>query len=318
MRVLRRFFLGCVIGLAPASAAARGLQGSIPSDAIPKDPGPPDPGPPDGAPADPPAEGDAEPAGAAGDEAPSASPAPEPPVLAVTPTPEALLEEAVRRYQFGERDAAQGMFADLVLDEAAAIGVRQEARVYLGELLFVAGDKEAARRFFEQVLQQDPTYTVDAFLHPPDVVGFFQYVRAYHTAPPDREPGPSLPQAPTLVPPSPLSAMMGHGVYHFRHGKPGRGVLYLGLQGGFLAVDAALWAGLLTDRSFQEGDEVERTRLNRNRTLTGVMAAGYWSTWLAAAVDANLHWRRVEGPARARAASSSPVVLPPLQVRGSF
>jgi hypothetical protein len=316
MRVLRRFFLGCVIGLGPATAAARG-----PDDA--------DRGadaPTEGAPAAPPPAGDAPAADPPAEPAPGAAAAPAPapppptsgPVVAVTPTAEAQFEEAVRRYQFGERDAAQGMFAALVLDDDAPVAVRQEARLYLGELLYVAGDKDEARRFFEQVLRQEPEYAIDAFIHPPEVVGFFNYVRAYHTAPPEPDTGPTLPQAPTLVPPSPFSAMVGHGVYHFRYGKPGRGVLYLGLQGGFLAVDAVLWAGLLTDRSYREGDEDERARLNRNRTLTGVMAVGYWGTWLTSAVDANLHWRRVEGPARARAASTSAVVLPPLQLRGTF
>jgi tetratricopeptide (TPR) repeat protein len=302
MRVLRRFFLGCVVGLLPTAAAAREPGDTSDPDGVPTEPAA---GPGEATTAEPPAEppADAEDATRPG------------PVVAVTQSAQAQLEEAARRYQFGERDAARGMFAALVIDETAPANVRQEARVYLGELLYVAGDREEARRFFEQVLQQDPTYEVDAFRHPPEVVGFFNYVRAYHTAPPDPGPDP-LPPAPTLVPPSPVSAMMGHGVYHLRYGKPGRGVLYLGLQGGFLAADAVLWAGLLTDRSYREGDEAERQRLNRNRTLTGVMAAGYWGTWLVSAVDANVHWRRVEGPARARAAAG--LGLPPVQVRGTF
>lgn len=292
MRVLLRFFLGCVIGLGPTAAAA----------GVPAAPDPAADAPGDGPP------GATDPVPTHGQEAG--------PVVSIVPSPQAQLEEAVQRYQFGERDTAQGMFAALVLDDSAPGPVRQEARVYLGELLYVAGDKDEARRFFEQVLQQEPAYAIDAFLHPPEVVGFFQYVRAYHTAPPDLEP--VLPPAPRLVPPSPVSAMMGHGVYHLRYGKPGRGVLYLGLQGGFLAVDAVLWAGLLGDRSYKEGDEEERARLGRNRALTGVMAAGYWGTWLTSAVDANLHWRRVEGPARARAATTGALPLPPLQVRGTF
>lgn len=300
MRVLQCLFLGCVLGLGPAASAARG------EDADKREA--------DGLPAD------VEPGGGAVGGA-VASPEPAPtgaPVVAVTLTAQAEFEEAVRRYQFGEGDAAQGMFAALALDDEAPASVRQEARLYLGELLYVAGDKEEARRFFEQVLRQDPEYAIDAFIHPPEVVGFFNYVRAYQASPPEPGAALPLPQAPTLVPPSPFSAMVGHGVYHFRYGKPGRGVLYLGLQGGFLAVDAVLWAGLLSDRSYEEGDEAERTRLNRNRTLTGVMAVGYWGTWLTSAVDANLHWRRVEGPARARAASTPTVTLPPVQVRGTF
>lgn len=303
MRVLQRFFLGSVIGLAPTAASARAPAGVGAADA-----------PPAGDAGEPPA-GTAEPAPGPVDALSEGAAAP---VVAVTPTAQAQLDEAVRRYQFGERDAAQGMFAALVIDPAAPSRVRQSARVYLGELLYVAGDKAEARRFFEQVLQREPAFEVDPFRHPPEVVGFFNYVRAYHTAPPEPATEPAVPLPPTLVPPSPPSAMLGHGVYHFRHGKPGRGMLYLGLQGTFLAVDAVLWAGLLRDRSYLEGDEAERVRLNRNRTLTGVMAAGYWGTWLTSAVDANIHWRRVEGPARARATSSTALLLPPVQVRGSF
>ena len=239
-----------------------------------------------------------------------------PSVVAVRATPEARLDAAVRQYQFGETDAARGQFAALVIDDSTPVEVRQEARVYLGEILYIAGERDEARRFFEQALEQDPEYAVDAFRHPPEVVDHFNYVRAFRTVPATPEPAPPLPAAPTLIPPSPLSAMLGHGVYHFRYGRPGRGALYLGLQGSFLAAEAVLWGSLLTDRTYREGDEAERQRLTRNRTLTGVAAVGYWGTWVASMLDANAHWRQVEGPNRARAVSRPPP--PPLLVRGTF
>ena len=238
-------------------------------------------------------------------------------VVAVRATPEARLDAAVRSYQFGEADAARGQFAALVIDDGTPVPVRQEARVYLGELLYIAGDREEARRFFEQTLDQEPDYAVDAFRHPPEVVDYFNYVRAFRTMPPTSAPAPSpLPPAPTLVPPSPVSTMVGHGVYHFRYGQPRRGALYVGLQGSFLAVEAVLWGSLLSDRTYQEGDEARLQQLSRRRTLTGVAAAGYWGTWLASVLDANAHWRQVEGPSRARAASAS--ALAPVRVHGTF
>lgn len=239
-----------------------------------------------------------------------------PSVVAVRATPEARLDAAVRHYQFGETDAARGQFAALVIDDSTPVEVRQEARVYLGEILYIAGDRDEARRFFEQALEQDREYAVDAFRHPPEVVDYFNYVRAFRAEPATPEPARPLPAAPTLVPPSPVSAMLGHGVYHFRYGRPGRGALYLGLQGSFLAAEAVLWGTLLTDRTYREGDEAERQRLTRSRTLTGVAAVGYWGTWVASMLDANAHWRQVEGPNRARAASRP--TPPPLQVRGTF
>ena len=223
----------------------------------------------------------------------------------------------MQRYHFGEADAARGRFAALVIDDTTPVAVRQEARVYLGELLYFAGDRDEARRFFEQVLAQDGDYEVDAFRHPPDVVDFFNFVRASRVAPPRPAPTvPVLPTAPTLVPPSPVSAMLGHGVYHFRYGRPKRGALYLGLQVGFLATEAALWGSLLNDRTYREGDEVERQRLARTRAMTGVVAAGYWGTWIASALDANMHWRQVEGPSRARTAATP--ATPRVQVHRTF
>ena len=118
--------------------------------------------------------------------------------------------------------------------------------------------------------------------------------------------------------PLPPSAMLGHGVYHFRHGGSGPRD---GLPWPPRCIPRSRCSALGGPVARQElpgGGRSERVRLNRNRTLTGVMAAGYWGTWLTSAVDANIHWRRVEGPARARATSSTALLLPPVQVRGSF
>ena len=50
--------------------------------------------------------------------------------------------------------------------------IRQESIVYIAELLYIQGDKDSAKRFFEQLLMEEPNYHIDRFRHPPDVCGY--------------------------------------------------------------------------------------------------------------------------------------------------
>jgi hypothetical protein len=215
------------------------------------------------------------------------------------------LDEAVRRYQFGERDAAQGLLAALVIAADVPGDVRQEARVYLGELLFIADDKESASRFFEQVLAAEPDYVIDPFLHPPDVVGFFNYVRAFREpVGPAEGTGPALPPGPlvaTIVPPAPPSAMVGLGIYQLRQGKTGSGLAFLGTQAAALTANVIAHSVYWPNRRYPEGDVDELARLQRLRVTSFVASGVLLISWPWNVSASTRHWRRVEGPRRAEA-----------------
>lgn len=216
---------------------------------------------------------------AAAPEAPEA-PAPAP----AAPSPEDRLLDAVTDYQRGERERAQAKLVALVVDEGALpVLVRQEARVYLGELLFAQDQKQEAQVFFEQVLAADPTYRLDPFVHPPDVCAFFDYVRALSADEPPAPPPPPAARMPAAVF-SPL------GTYHIRHGEKLRGYAY---QVGILGTASAslLMGGvLLSDRRYLPGTAEEDQLRALKRAQIGVSAAT-WGLYLLSVSDASRHWR---------------------------
>lgn len=215
----------------------------------------------------------------------------------------ARLDDAVRAYQLGQRDLARSAFAALAVEAAAPPGLRQEARVYLGELLFTEGDEEGARRFFEQVLLADPGYTLDPFTHPPDVCGYFDYVRAY-LGPARPPPAEVPPPVPLRLPATPTSAFLPMGVYQFREGRSGAAMGLLGSQVAFVGANAALWVLLALDPTYTAGDAAEERRLKAMRAWTGVTAAGFYTSWVWGVRDATRHWRRVAGPRAMQAQQS--------------
>lgn len=230
-------------------------------------------------------------------QAPSPGPAPgaaeAPPLSPVAPPPpnaRERLDQAVRAYQLGKRQQARDILVALVNDPAIEdTQIRQQARIYLGELLYVSGDEEGARRFFELVLDDDPTYIIDPFRHPPDVCGYFNYVRSYKV--PVTGGGTLLPD-PLERPAVPGLAWAPFGVYHLSEGAPLRGTLYA--LGGTAAGTASLllFYRLSGDRSWPEGDEIERARLRRLKLAQYGTTAGFYGLWGVSIVDAHTHWRR--------------------------
>src|SRR5204863_8666613 len=88
------------------------------------------------------------------------------------------LEQAVAEYQSGRWDAAQVALTVLMSEAGVSQPVQQEARVYLGEVLYFRGDDEGARKIFEQVLTIDPEFQVDSFRHPPEILAQFEIARS--------------------------------------------------------------------------------------------------------------------------------------------
>ena len=201
-------------------------------------------------------------------------------------TAEQRLSGAVRAYQEGRPEEARVTLAALVNDPALTDPeLRQQARIYLGEVLYVGGQEDAAFKVFEVVLHEDPNYRVDPFRHPPDVCGFFEVVRASTSA---LTPRPTL--LPTLPAPPPLSAWVGFGVYQSRHGSRPKGAVMMISQAGLGLASAAGYGWITSQRHYRGGSET----LAHLQTLKAVqwgVTAGFWGIYAWGALDARADWR---------------------------
>jgi tetratricopeptide (TPR) repeat protein len=94
-------------------------------------------------------------------------------------TPEADVKRARDRYEFGAYADAAGAARE-VLSRSTALPepVALEAWRILGLAEYQLGDLPAARDAFIHLLSVDPDQTLDPFLVPPPIVGFFDKVRA--------------------------------------------------------------------------------------------------------------------------------------------
>jgi len=216
----------------------------------------------------------------------SPRPAAAQPVAPASPSDD--LDAAVRAYQLGRREEARQRFAAIVLDPAPMdAAVRQEARIYLGELSFTDGDQEGARTLFAAVFNEDPAAQIDPFRHPPDVCLFFEYVRLSRPPPPKPVPPPLQ----VLARP-PISAWAPFGAYQLGHNQRARGVAYAGGQALLLTTNIAMVSLLAKDHAFPVGDLDQERALNQTRLLGFAAGTSFYVLWATSILDAHGHWRR--------------------------
>lgn len=232
--------------------------------------------------------------------------------VAPSMTPRAKLQQAVRYYQMGERVEARRVLATLVVSESVPPRVRQEARIYLAELLLVEGEVAESRGFLRQVLAEDPDFAIDRFRHSPEVVGEFDYVKAQmvEVRPPEPEPEPE-----PVVLTTPLSAWSPFGRYHFTHGRPGRGLFYLSSVTASAVVSGVSFGVLYSDRS-------EVPAFYSRRWVQWSSTTLFWGMWTASTIDAHVHFRKsgaqaVVSPAVGLAPGPSGL-RPTVAIRGRF
>lgn len=219
-----------------------------------------------------------------GEDGQQPAPEAEPPELPRIQTPAEKLEEAVLNYQTNRHGLAMQQLAILSIDPDIDASVRQDARVYLGELLYIQGDTEGAKQLFEQVLIEDSGYEIDRFRHPPDVCGHFEYVRTYIVPT-------STPTPPAMViRPLPPAGYAPFAVYQFKHTTSSRWPLFLG-QIGFGVSSAALFGVLLSNRSYLETDTAAQQRVTALRATQFTATAGFYGIWLLSGLEARRHWR---------------------------
>lgn len=228
-------------------------------------------------------------------------------------TPAQRLSDAVSAYQARDTQKAQGLLASLVNDETYQDpDLRQQARVYLGEVLYRSEDVEAARRVFERVLTQDPSYRIDPFRHPPDVCGFFETVRAYIQPPPPPKPVVTGP-----LPPLPPMGYLGFGLYQLQSGRRGIGATMLAGQAIAGIASVASFSHLIDNRIYPEG---ELAAVSSTRNLQWASTTAFWSIWAWSVLDAGRHWKATATPIPAGQTGTTPSAPRGirLQVSGDF
>jgi len=199
------------------------------------------------------------------------------------PTSRDRLNAAVSAYQRGDGETAKLALARLINDPTVADEqLRQQARIYLGEVLYLQQDEEEARRVFEAVLTLDPTFTIDPFAHPPDVCGFFETVRAYIVTP--------VTTAMQVRSPAPRSAYLGFGLYHQQHGQRRKATTIAIAQSALGAISILTFAGLMDARRYQSGDDA-LNRLKLQRSIQWGSTAAFYGVWGWSIADAQRHWR---------------------------
>jgi len=196
------------------------------------------------------------------------------------PHPEltARVDAAIRAYLEGNHDRAvaelMAVNAEPKLTDPV---VRQRARLFLAEVLFVRGAREAAWDAFRTLLDETPDLQLDPFEHPPDVVAFFETVK---TSGPSAAPAP----APATRAPFPRAGFLPLGVYQFQQGQRSRGVLLAASQIATGTGSVALWWQLRNNPTAPTEAELPIWELRRNMNL-GLTAAfyGLWGLGIATA-----------------------------------
>ena len=226
------------------------------------------------------------------------------PVITTQKAPQERIDAAVSVYIAGDLAGARAELIRLVSDPALSEEELQLARVWLGEVEYVGGEREAARSTFRTILLYDPEYRMDPFLHPPEVVSFFEATRAELSRPKD----PLAPLQPSR-PPLPRSlAWLLPGGMQINNGRP--------LLGASAFVGVAVMAGSTLPFRFwlvskdqdpsQWGIDVPAAQVDQVRRIRAAQlsvgtAAGL--LWLGTAVAGSM---KAQGPRGVVALSLSP------------
>ncbi|MEY3213276.1 MAG: hypothetical protein RIT28_3757 [Pseudomonadota bacterium] len=222
---------------------------------------------------------------------------------AVDPDPATLAKDrvdaAIQLYIQGSPGAARDALM-LILSEpelAEHRVVLAEARVWLGEVQFVLGEHAAAEATFDAALRDDPTLRLDPFEHPPEVVTFFDAVRAAQPAP-ETSPRSPAPSGPSML------VTIAPGGLQLHNGQTRLGAAVIGSVAGMgiTSLTMRLWLVSNDDKPGTwgvqvEGDEALGQRLRAVKTAENTIGMAALGVWGAAIL---------QGTVRAEAAEAAP------------
>ncbi|MBN1337628.1 MAG: hypothetical protein JXB39_16875 [Deltaproteobacteria bacterium] len=210
----------------------------------------------------------------------------------MSPSPRTRLEDALRHHLAGDHEQARVALVDLLNDDRVTDReIRIRARVYLGEVLFVEGNRDASWDAFAALLEDDPRYRLDPYEHPPDVMAFFETVRAARA-----EGRATLPAAgvPARVP---LLAYAPFGAWQIANQEPWTGWTLATVQVASGVASLWLLADLTESHETRDPEVYDTMRLKRRLSWTAT--AVFYGAWLVGGIDA---WSAARGTQPSRAA----------------
>ncbi|MCK6523072.1 hypothetical protein L6R49_16755 [Myxococcota bacterium] len=211
------------------------------------------------------------------------------------------VDAAIQLYIQGSPGAARDALM-LILSEPELAGRREvlsEARVWLGEVQFVLGEHAAAQATFEAALRDDPNLRLDPFEHPPEVVTFFDAVRAQQPPPPPEDgPRATATEGPSLL------VTVAPGGLQLYNGQTGLGAAVIGSVSamGITCLTMRLWLVSHDDKPGTwgvqvEGDEDLGRQLRAVKTAENTIGMAALGLWGAAILQGTV---RVESDEAAR------------------
>jgi hypothetical protein len=214
-------------------------------------------------------------------------------VLALLADPRADLVEARHKFEQGDYAAASALLRPLV--DAGVFGDaadRNEALRLYGVASFLEGRRGDAEGAFTALLVHDSNARLDAALYPPDVVAFFDAIRARREA--------ELARTAHKARKHFVLTLIPFGVGQFQNDQPRKGWILAGLEGAL--VISATTTFILLKNNEQQGhtfSDTSEARTLRNVNLASVVALG--ATAAYGLIDAIYYYQRGEQEPTTRA-----------------
>lgn len=214
------------------------------------------------------------------------------PVLANPPsTQEAIttLNQAVQYYQISDRTEAMQRFLSISMNDTYPESVRQEARIYMAEILLLEGNSDGAKKFIQEILRSNPSYQIDRFRHPPEICSFFDEIKEILPSLKEKQ-TPSIRQNP------PASIFLPFGAHQFREKRWIKGAAcsttQLILSGGSIGMRNYLQANQNAKAATEETAVQKEAALNTVLIGQYSITTLFYLSWMGCSFDSYRSWKK--------------------------
>lgn len=201
------------------------------------------------------------------------------------------IDAAVSLYLAGETAQARRILQGVLVDGGTLVAEdRQDAMAWLGDIQFAEQGISAAQSVLASLLAENPNYSMDPMVHPPEFCEAFERLRADV-----RSTTPSGAKVPY-----PWQMGLPFGIGYFLDGRPRAGVIVGSVQVAGIVTSFAAEAELMSIRKVGvlEGDEAGATRYRVIRTIGEVGGVGAWLAWGVPIVIETASWSAARRPAK--------------------
>lgn len=194
------------------------------------------------------------------------------------------LNDAVESYQMGNRTEALQALLSIATDAQYPQTIQQEARIYIGEILYLEGNIDGAREYFMETLVTDAEYNIDRFRHPPEICAEFDLVNAQFRQ--------RTPQAPPIIESNrKWTRFAPFGMYQMQRGQTWKGLIYGGTQLTTGVSSIVLFNYLTQNPGYNANDTANQQHLENMLRLQRGSAIAFYSVWILSSIDAQRDWQ---------------------------